>query len=96
MAASRSQAPFLQSYALFSAELLKIFDFSVQGREVSNRLLSLRQGRNSVADYSIDFRIVVAKSGWDETTLRGVFQRSLVDNIQNVLVPRDDTSDKIR
>uniref|UniRef100_A0A671UQR8 CCHC-type domain-containing protein n=1 Tax=Sparus aurata TaxID=8175 RepID=A0A671UQR8_SPAAU len=91
VAASRSRAPFLQSYALFSAELLKIFDFSVQGREVSKRLLSLRQGRKSVADYSIDFRIAAAESGWDETALRGVFQRSLADNIQDELAAQDDT-----
>ena len=89
VAASRSQ--FLQSYALFSVELLKIFYFSVQGREVSNDLLLLRQGHNSVADYSIDFRIIAVESGWDETASRGVFQRSLADDIQDELAARDDT-----
>lgn len=39
-------------------------------KAVSSKLLSLRQGAGSVADYSIQFRILAAESGWDQIPCR--------------------------
>lgn len=52
VAASKSQALFCQSYPLFSAELLKIFNLPVQGKEI----LYLNE-TDSVANFAINFRI---------------------------------------
>lgn len=92
VAASRLQAPFCSSFTLFSAELLKIFDQPVRGKEISKRLLSLKQGANSVADFAVNFRILAAGTGWDEAALQGVFSQGLAENIQDELAAWDDTT----
>ncbi|KAI3364918.1 hypothetical protein L3Q82_001097 [Scortum barcoo] len=38
----------------------KVFDHPVQGQEAVKRLLDLRQGSQSVAAYSVDFRSILA------------------------------------
>lgn len=70
------------SYTLFMAEMKEVFD-PVQGKEAASRLLSLRQGPNSVADYAIEFRILAAECRWDDITLQGVFLCRLADTIKD-------------
>ena len=55
-------------------------------------LLSLRQGENSVAKHSVDFRVLALKSWWDERALQGVFLRSLRDELRDELASRDETT----
>lgn len=57
----------------FTSEMQRVFDHPLQGKEASNRLLSLRQGSGSVSAYSIDFRILVNECGWDNKALQGIF-----------------------
>lgn len=71
----------------------KVFDHPVLGKEISSHLLSLRQGARTVADYSIEFRILAAESRWDKLALQGVFTRGLTENIKDELAARDETSD---
>ena len=59
------------SYQSFSRKLRKMFDRLVQGREVSNQLLSLHQSTTSMPSYSIDFCILLAESGLDHMVLHG-------------------------
>lgn len=79
------------NYPQFVAEIRKIFDHPVRGREAANRLLTLRQGSRSVSDYAIEFRILAAESGWDEVSLQGVFSHGLADFIKDELVVRDES-----
>lgn len=92
VATSRSKAPFFSSFTLFSAELHKIFDQPVQGKEVSRRLLTLKQGSSSVAEFAIKFKILAAETGWGEAALHRVFAQGLAENIQDEIAARDDTS----
>ena len=85
------QSPTCDSYLLFIAELRKVFDHPVQGKEAANRLLSLRQGSKSVAEYAVEFRILAAESGWEEVSLQGVFVLGLAENIKDELAARDET-----
>ncbi|XP_037609788.1 uncharacterized protein LOC119478845 [Sebastes umbrosus] len=48
--------------APLAPELRKVFDHPVQGKEAANRLLSLRQGSKSVAEYAVEFRILAAEN----------------------------------
>lgn len=57
----------------FTAEMLRVFDHPLQSEAVGNKLLSLRQGSDSVATYSIEFRILAAMCGWNDKALHGVF-----------------------
>lgn len=58
--------------------------------DAAKRLLSLKQGRKSVADHSIDFRILAEESGWDELALKGTFTNSLSECIKDQLASRDE------
>lgn len=84
------QSAILSSFESFSRELGRIFDHPRQGQEVAKRLFSLCQGSRSVADFSIDFRIAAAESGWGELELRGVFLRNLSSELKDELASRDE------
>lgn len=60
--------------------------------DAAKRLLSLRQGQRSVADYSIEFRILGKESKWDDHALRGVFVHGLSESMKDELTFHDDPS----
>ena len=92
VAIAKSDSPICQSFPSFTAEMLRVFDHPLQGKEASNRLFSLHQGSESVSTYSIDFRILAAESGWDEKALQGAFLRGLREELKDELAARDETS----
>lgn len=53
-AVSEGQPHVLSSYSSFVEEMRRVFDRPVRGREAPGRLLFLRQGDRSVAEYSVD------------------------------------------
>jgi hypothetical protein len=46
----------------FMAEVRKVFDSLVSGREAARKLLELCQDSRSVADYAVDFRTLARES----------------------------------
>lgn len=54
------------------------------------RLLYLRQGPQSVADYSVEFWTLAADSRWNEEELQGVFVQGLNESIKDKLAARED------
>ena len=92
VAISHSNSPICDSFQSFSAEFLRVFDHPLRSKEASSQLLSLRQGQNSVATHSIDFRILAIESGWDERALQGVFLRGLREELRDELAARDETT----
>ena len=83
-------SPLFTSYARFSQELRRIFDFPVEGPECTKRLFSLTQSSRSVAEYSIEFRTVAAESGWGDLELKGIFTRGLSEQLKDELATRDE------
>lgn len=79
-------------FQVFSAELVKVFDRSVHGREAARELLQMRQGRRSAADYAIDFRTLAISTGWNQQALYDVFFNGLSDAIQDEVATRDPPS----
>ena len=92
MALSNSNSPACHSLERFRQEMSRVFDHPVRGREASQRLLSLRQGSMSVAEYAVDFRILAAESGWNDPALQGMFFYGLSDRIKDELATRFDTT----
>lgn len=45
-----------------------VFNHAPEGKEVSERLLSVRQGERCAAEYTLEFRILAAESGCYEST----------------------------
>lgn len=88
---------FLQSHSLetltyqcFVQEFRKVFEHPLQQEAAGKRLLSLRQGRKSVADHSISFRITAEETGWDDLALKTVFTNSLSDVLKDQLATREE------
>jgi len=92
VAIAKGNPAIYNSFPVFETEMLQVFDHPLQGKEAVNRLLSLRQGSESVSTYSIDFRILAAESGWGETALQIVFSRGLNEELKDELAARDETS----
>lgn len=80
-------------YSLFEDELKKVFDHPVQGKEAAKRMLTLHQGTKSVAEFSVDFRILAAEAGWDENALMTVFINGLSEQMKDELAVKDDFKD---
>ncbi|KAI3355919.1 hypothetical protein L3Q82_004464 [Scortum barcoo] len=87
---STPREPFVPTPESYAAEMKKVFDHPVQGQEAVKRLLDLRQGSQSVAAYSVDFRILAAASGWDSLALKGIFYKGLAEKIKDKLSLRDE------
>nr|CBN81752.1 Pol polyprotein [Dicentrarchus labrax] len=85
-------SPICDSFQRFSEELRKVFDHPVQGKEAAKRLLNLRQGSGSVAEFSVEFRILAAESGWDEEALQTVFVHGLSEVMKDELAARDSAA----
>lgn len=84
-----AESPVCRDFLNFSAELVKVFDQSVQGREAARRILQTRQGRRSAADYAIEFRTLAISTGWNQQALYDVFLHGLSDFIQYEIATRD-------
>lgn len=57
------QSLITNSNTAFTTEMKKVFGHPVRGKDTSKRLLSLRQGMRSVAEYSIECRTLAAERG---------------------------------
>uniref|UniRef100_A0AAQ5ZXR0 CCHC-type domain-containing protein n=1 Tax=Amphiprion ocellaris TaxID=80972 RepID=A0AAQ5ZXR0_AMPOC len=84
------QGAVCNSYASFTAEMRKIFDHPVRGRDAADRLLSISQGSRSVADYAVDFRTLASETDWNDGALRGVFYKGLQDTLKDELALREE------
>uniref|UniRef100_A0A8P4GPN0 Gypsy retrotransposon integrase-like protein 1 n=1 Tax=Dicentrarchus labrax TaxID=13489 RepID=A0A8P4GPN0_DICLA len=85
-------SPICETFQRFSDELRKVFDHPVQGREAAKCLLNLRQGSGSVAEFSVEFRVLAAESGWDEEALQTVFVHGLLEIMKDELAARDSAA----
>lgn len=63
----------------FITELGDMFDYPEYVGNVAGRLLSLKQAVWGVADYSADFKILVAGCSWKEEALCDIFIKELID-----------------
>lgn len=63
----------IPNYDQFVSLFQCVFDHSPDGKEVSDKLLSLRQGSRHATEYSLDFRTLTAESGWNNIALRAVY-----------------------
>lgn len=64
---------FLSSYDSFTEMFLRVFDHSPKGREVGEQLLTVKQGKQRVAEYALKFHTLAAGSGWNEPVFKAAF-----------------------
>lgn len=89
----RKQDQVTTSFTTFVAEMSKVFDHPVQGKDASMRLLSLRQGSRSVAEYAIEFRTLATESGWNMEAQQAVFCNGLSEILKDELVSYPEPND---
>ncbi|XP_042073114.1 uncharacterized protein LOC102307985 [Haplochromis burtoni] len=70
------------SYDVFLSKFRCVFDKGASSDAAGHRMFSLKQGRRSVADFSVEFWILAEESGWEEKALHGAFLNSLNKNIK--------------
>ena len=80
-------------FTSFQEEQRRMFDHPLR-REVNSakRLLNLRQGNRSVAEFVIDFRILAAETGWPPSALQGVLLNASNNQLKDQLASREEPS----
>ena len=81
------------SYQEFTAEMRKLFDHPVRGKDAAKRLFSLCQGARSVADFVIEFRTLAVESGWNEESLQAFFYQGLLEQLKDELISYPESRD---
>uniref|UniRef100_A0A1A8BFW1 CCHC-type domain-containing protein n=2 Tax=Nothobranchius kadleci TaxID=1051664 RepID=A0A1A8BFW1_NOTKA len=84
-AKSRSPNFLAGPFTEFLSEFNLTFDKSEPASELAKRLWNLRQGKQSVADFAIEFRTLASASTLDEDSLKGAFSQALNERLQDQL-----------
>ena len=90
LAISTHSPELTQDYNQFTQEMKKVFDHPVKGKEAVSNMLRLRQGTQSASQYALEFRILAAESGWNDTALQGIFLKGISEELKDELVTRDE------
>jgi hypothetical protein len=61
------------------------FSCPIPGREAAQKLIQLRQDTRRVADYSVDFRTLAAKSAWNQEALFVMFLHGISEEVKDEL-----------
>ncbi|KAJ8411005.1 hypothetical protein AAFF_G00180400 [Aldrovandia affinis] len=67
----------------------RVFDRSSVGRAAARQLLQLRQGGQSVSDYSIEFRTLATSAGWNAVATYDAFLHGLSERVLDELTVCD-------
>lgn len=77
------------SYPDFRTKFRCVFDKGSNPDAAAHRLFSLKQGKKSVADFSVDFWILAVETGWEEKALLGAFLNSLNEGLRRELATKE-------
>jgi len=84
-----NQDPCCASFQSLSAEMRRVFDRAVAGREAARKLAELRQHGGSVSDYSTEFRTLAVECHWNEEAQWDMFLHGLSDRVQKEIYALD-------
>lgn len=84
------RGPITWSERHFVHTLCEVFSQSAWSLSTQDKLIRLRQGQGSVADYSLHFSTLVAVSGWNESSLVIVFWQGLLPSIRSEILGLDN------
>ncbi|CAI5666221.1 unnamed protein product [Oreochromis niloticus] len=77
------------TYADFLAKFKVVFERGTGAEAAAHRLLNLKQGRRSMADYSIEFWTLAEETGWGQSALISTLLNNLCDELKRELVMRE-------
>ncbi len=67
----------INSFDAFSAHFREVFGLSTDSLSIADQLICLWQGTSSVSMYTLQFRILAASYGWNETALLTAYRQGL-------------------
>ena len=73
----------------FVEKMKRVFDHPVTGREASRRLITIRQGKRSVAEFAVDFRTLAGEVAWPDAPLITLFDDGLNSDVKDDMSTRD-------
>ncbi len=79
----------INSYDAFTNHFKEVFELATGALSVSDQLL--HQGTSSTHEYTLQFRTLVATSGWNEEALLGAYRQGLDTSIRAQMVIFDDS-----
>lgn len=79
----------VSSYENFVMLFQRVFDHAAKGREVSARLLSIKQGNRRMVEYALEFSTLAADSGWNKAALKAPYCQGLNADVIFELACRD-------
>ncbi len=79
----------INSYDAFTNHFKEVFELATGALSVSDQLLL--QGTSSTHEYTLQFRTLVATSGWNEEALLGAYRQGLDTSIRAQMVIFDDS-----
>ena len=70
----------------FSNKFKRVFDHPTNGANAAGRLHNIQQGPRGIAEYTLEFRTLMADSGWDDNALWSAYRRGLTEEMKDLLV----------
>ncbi|KAK3524658.1 hypothetical protein QTP86_000497 [Hemibagrus guttatus] len=80
------------SYDYFAGMIRAVFEYLAGSKDISLRLMELRQGSEAAAYYVIRFRTLAAQSGWNDAALWAVFCAGLHPTLQSELACHEEAT----
>lgn len=65
---------FRRSFDYFIQQLREVFEYPAGGKDISTQILQMSQGNRTSAEYATMIRTLAAQSGWNDVSLKAVFQ----------------------
>ncbi len=82
--------PAFTSFESFLQRFRAVFDLPEGGDGAGEQILTLKQGRNTAAEFALAFRTLAAQTGWPDDPLKLHFRRGLSLELQTELACRDE------
>lgn len=92
VATLKKTTSFYSDYQAFVSEFRLVFDHPPTVYNPASRLHTITQGSRSVAEYSIEFRILAAECAWDDSALMSAFHRGLSEPIRDRMLLEEPSS----
>jgi len=77
-------------FSTFQEEFKRTFDHPLCETNAAKRLLNLKQGNKSAAEFIIDFRILAAETGWAPNALQGILLNALNEPLKDKIALREE------
>lgn len=88
----RSKSRIVNTTESLMNESISVFDHNITGQNATTRLMNFKQGKRSVAEFSILFRSLASETGWDDIPLMTVFIHALSEPVRDALATLDPPS----